>query len=126
MAAQHLAAALIQRNFRRYIGLRKGTKMLKSELKLSTIGSPLNTVSPIASSGEKLKSLTAQDQKSITAKARLMNKFKRSQYFPSDPTNEEKGLRHFCAAKIQAAYKMSLTRRLVKYHRFPMYHIAAI
>ena len=126
MAAQHLAAALIQRNFRRYIGLRKGTKMLKSELKLSTIGSPLNTVSPIASSGEKLKSLTAQDQKSITAKARLMNKFKRSQYFPSGPTNEEKALRHFCAAKIQAAYKMSLTRRLVKYHRFPMYHIAAI
>lgn len=35
-------------------------------------------------------------------------------------------MRHFCAAKIQATYKMSLTRRLVKYHRFPMYHIAAI
>ena len=35
-------------------------------------------------------------------------------------------MRNFCAAIIQATYKMSLTRRLFKYHRFAMYHIAAI
>jgi hypothetical protein len=35
-------------------------------------------------------------------------------------------MRDFCAALIQATYKMSLTRRLFKYHRFAMYHIAAI
>ena len=40
--------------------------------------------------------------------------------------NEDKCLRNYCAAIIQATYKMSLTRRLFKYHRFAMYHIAAI
>mmetsp|Transcript_8598 Transcript_8598/g.14522 ORF Transcript_8598/g.14522 Transcript_8598/m.14522 type:complete len:508 (-) Transcript_8598:42-1565(-) len=40
--------------------------------------------------------------------------------------NEDQCLRNFCAALIQATYKMSLTRRLFKYHRFAMYHIAAI
>ena len=35
-------------------------------------------------------------------------------------------MRDFCAGLIQATYKMSLTRRLFKYHRFAMYHIAAI
>lgn len=40
--------------------------------------------------------------------------------------SEEHCLRDFCAALIQATYKMSLTRRLFKYHRFAMYHIAAI
>lgn len=60
--------------------------MLKSELKLSTLGSPMQTVSPIASSGDKMKG--GSGPKSITAGARLLSKFKRSQYFPSDPTNE--------------------------------------
>lgn len=40
--------------------------------------------------------------------------------------NEEQCMRDFCAGLIQATYKMSLTRRLFKYHRFAMYHIAAI
>lgn len=35
-------------------------------------------------------------------------------------------MRNFCASLIQSTYKMSLTRRLFKYHRFAMYHIAAI
>ena len=35
-------------------------------------------------------------------------------------------MKDFCAGLIQATYKMSLTRRLFKYHRFAMYHIAAI
>ena len=35
-------------------------------------------------------------------------------------------MQDFCAALIQATYKMSLTRRLFKYHRFAMYHIGAI
>lgn len=33
---------------------------------------------------------------------------------------------NFCAAKIQALFKMSVTKRLFKFHIFPMYHIAAI
>lgn len=40
--------------------------------------------------------------------------------------NEDRCMKDFCAAIIQATYKMSLTRRLFKYHRFAMYHIAAI
>jgi hypothetical protein len=40
--------------------------------------------------------------------------------------NEDSCWRNYCAALIQATFKMSLTRRLFKYHRFPMYHIAAI
>jgi hypothetical protein len=40
--------------------------------------------------------------------------------------SEEQCWRNFCAALIQATYKMALTRRLFKYHRFAMYHIAAI
>ena len=40
--------------------------------------------------------------------------------------SEDDCLRDFCAGLIQATYKMALTRRLFKYHRFAMYHIAAI
>jgi len=40
--------------------------------------------------------------------------------------NEEECWRNYCAALVQATYKMALTRRLFKYHRFAMYHIAAI
>ena len=40
--------------------------------------------------------------------------------------NEDRCMQDFCAALIQATYKMSITRRLFKYHRFAMYHIAAV
>ena len=40
--------------------------------------------------------------------------------------NEDRCMQDFCAALIQATYKMSLTRRLFKYHRFAMYHIGSI
>lgn len=53
------------------------------------------------------------------------------QKFLASPFNvmtksEEACMRDFCAGLIQATYKMALTRRLFKYHRFAMYHIAAI
>ena len=53
------------------------------------------------------------------------------QKFLTSPFNvmtksEDACMRDFCAGLIQATYKMSLTRRLFKYHRFAMYHIAAI
>lgn len=35
-------------------------------------------------------------------------------------------MRDFAAGLIQATYKMALTRRLFRYHRFALYHIAAI
>mmetsp|Transcript_33766 Transcript_33766/g.41725 ORF Transcript_33766/g.41725 Transcript_33766/m.41725 type:complete len:82 (+) Transcript_33766:863-1108(+) len=53
-------------------------------------------------------------QKFLTSRFNVMTK------------NEEHCMRDFCASLIQATYKMSLTRRLFKYHRFAMYHIAAI
>ena len=40
--------------------------------------------------------------------------------------SEEGCYQNFWAAKIQATFKMALTRRLFKYYRFAMYHIAAI
>ena len=53
------------------------------------------------------------------------------QKFLTSPFNvmtksEDECVRDFAAGLIQATYKMSLTRRLFKYHRFAMYHIAAI
>ena len=53
------------------------------------------------------------------------------QKFLTSPFNvmtksEDACMRDFAAGLIQATYKMSLTRRLFKYHRFAMYHIAAI
>ena len=46
--------------------------------------------------------------------------------FNKKGTNEEEAFKNFCAARIQATFRMSLTRRLFKYHRFSMYHIAAM
>ncbi len=60
-----------------------------------------------------------------SALQRLRQKFFASK-FNVNYQNEDKCLRNYCAAIIQATYKMSLTRRLFKYHRFAMYHIAAI
>ena len=61
----------------------------------------------------------------LTATQKLRQKFLTSA-FNLPHKNEDQCLRDFCAALIQATYKMSLTRRLFKYHRFAMYHIAAI
>jgi len=61
----------------------------------------------------------------LTATQKLRQKFLTSS-FNVMHKNEDQCLRNFCAAIIQATYKMSLTRRLFKYHRFAMYHIAAI
>ncbi len=107
--------------------------MLKSNLKHSTLASPVHTMSPIVSSREEeerkkgMSSLGSSKgaKPHLTAKAKLVQKYKGSPYY-SPEVEEAKAMKHFCAAKIQALYKMSLTRRLVKYHRFPMYHIAAI
>ncbi len=60
-----------------------------------------------------------------SASQSLRQKFLTSS-FNNMTKNEDKCLQDFCAALIQATYKMSLTRRLFKYHRFAMYHIGAI
>ena len=67
----------------------------------------------------------AANQMNYSALQRLRQKFFASK-FNVMHQNEDKCLRNYCAAIIQATYKMSLTRRLFKYHRFAMYHIAAI
>jgi len=61
----------------------------------------------------------------LSAAQRLRQKFLTSKYNVMT-RNEDHCMREFCASLIQATYKMSLTRRLFKYHRFAMYHIAAI
>lgn len=61
----------------------------------------------------------------FTATQSLRQKFLTSR-FNVMTKNEEQCMKDFCAGLIQATYKMSLTRRLFKYHRFAMYHIAAI
>ena len=63
--------------------------------------------------------------KELSATQSLRQKFLTSA-FNVMVKNEEACMRDFCAGLIQATYKMSLTRRLFKYHRFAMYHIAAI
>lgn len=76
MAAQHLAAILIQRNFRRYMGLRRGMKMLKSNLQHPTLASPVHTASPIGSGELKGSSPSGNLRKSkITALGALQAKF---------------------------------------------------
>jgi hypothetical protein len=67
----------------------------------------------------------ASEMQHLTATQRLRSKFFTSS-FNVLHKSEEQCWRNFCAALIQATYKMALTRRLFKYHRFAMYHIAAI
>ena len=62
---------------------------------------------------------------SFSASQQLRQKFVTSP-FNDMQRSEEECMRNFCASLIQSTYKMSLTRRLFKYHRFAMYHIAAI
>lgn len=66
-----------------------------------------------------------KDMASISATQQLRQKFVTSP-FNNMERNEDDCMRDFCASLIQSTYKMSLTRRLFKYHRFAMYHIAAI
>jgi hypothetical protein len=61
----------------------------------------------------------------FSASQSLRQKFWNSP-FNDDTRGEDECMRDFCASLIQSTYKMSLTRRLFKYHRFAMYHIAAI
>ena len=61
----------------------------------------------------------------LTATQKLRSKFFTSP-FNMIHKSEEQCWKNFCAALVQATYKMALTRRLFKYHRFAMYHIAAI
>jgi hypothetical protein len=60
----------------------------------------------------------------LSASQSLRQKFLTSP-FNLPHLHEDQCLRNFCAALIQATYKMSLCRRLFKFHRFAMYHIAA-
>jgi hypothetical protein len=67
----------------------------------------------------------SKEMQSFSASQSLRQKFLTSA-FNDMSKGEDECMRDFCAGLIQSTYKMSLTRRLFKYHRFAMYHIAAI
>jgi hypothetical protein len=90
MAAQHLAAFVIQRAARSHLNLVPRSKpILRPESKQSAL-------------------------------QRLRSKFL------ATGKSTEADFKDFCAAKLQAAFKMQTTRRVFRFHRFSMYHVAAL
>lgn len=90
MAAQHLAALVIQRAARRHLNL----------------------------------GLVKKPAPSREARQSAMQRL-RSKFLVTGLTDEI-DFRNFCASKIQAAFKMHTTRRVFRFHRFSMYHVAAL
>ena len=137
MAAQHLAATKIQSAVRHYL-FRKHMDAIKNakmqgqqppyhllfigvkQARRTTIQRPIGYY-PDGTP----QYASSQNQQNFSATQNLRQKFLTSP-FNVMTKNEEQCMRDFCAGLIQATYKMSLTRRLFKYHRFAMYHIAAI
>jgi len=113
MAAQNLAAITIQKHFRRLLALRRAEKLLRSPRKIRR---------QLLEEAERGK-IRKHGDSTVTQKLRA--KFLTSEY--NNPmTDEEDNLRQFCAALIQATFKMMLERRRFKWQRFAMYHVAAI
>lgn len=110
MAAQHLAAIKIQRYVRSFIEyLQHNPEMRKHKRR----------------GGKGYDEEGSQMDAHFTPSQKLRSKFLTSAYNILHKS-EEGCFQNFCAAKIQATFKMALTRRLFKYYRFAMYHIAAI
>jgi len=106
MAALNLAAIKIQKNFKGYT-IRKHKKELRKFLEQRA----------------KVKSFVSE--KAYSSVQKLRSKFIATK--PRSPyKNEDEAFQNFCASKIAASFKMSLTRRLFKFHRFSMYHIASL
>lgn len=74
---------------------------------------------------EKEKKRTQKSEKAYTTVQKFRSKFLSSKIHTRFP-NEDEGYKNFCVAKIGATFRMSLTRRLFKFHRFSMYHIAVL
>lgn len=109
MAAQHLAAMRIQRFIRNYLDfLSQHPERRRSSNKMSK------------GYGE-----DQDEMQHLTPIQKLRSKFMTSSYNILHK-GEEEWFQNFCAAKIQATFKMAITRRLFKYYQFAMYHIAAI
>ncbi len=106
MAALHLASNKIQKCWRGHI-IRKHKADLRKYLE------------------GREKSKGAVNEKTYTGEQKLRAKFLSSkQRVPG--ANEDEAFKHFCATKIAATFRMGLTKRLFKFHRFSMYHVAAI
>ena len=136
MAAQHLAATKIQSAIRRY--LYKSHAQQIRQAKMQGQKPPYHLLLGPSIRHTKIIQLQNRQQrvdgviygsdgshKELSATQSLRQKFLTSS-FNVMHKNEEACMQDFCAGLIQATYKMSLTRRLFKYHRFAMYHIAAI
>lgn len=131
MAAQHLAAIKIQNLVRRFLykkrrlerGIRGGHHHNRHFKKQILGGSNRVMKGVNVQGGAKFSNVS--ELQHLTATQKLRSKFFTSP-FNVLHKSEEQCWRNFCAALIQATYKMALTRRLFKYHRFAMYHIAAI
>jgi len=108
MAGQHLAAIKIQRFIRSYLAFLRQ----HPDQRRKTVGGTKGLAD-------------LSDQDNLTPVQKLRSKFLTSPYNILHKS-EEGCYQNFCAAKIQATFKMAVTRRLFKYFRFAMYHIAAI
>ena len=128
MAAQHLAAIKIQNIVRRFLyRKRKAERRLpggqhQANLRKRQLQQIKKGVQP-PGFGAKISNVS--ELQHLTATQKLRQKFFTSP-FNVLHKSEDQCWRNFCAALIQATYKMALTRRLFKYHLFAMYHIAAI
>jgi hypothetical protein len=123
MAAQHLAATKIQGAIRKFL-YRKHRDIIRAAKRANK---PIPYYLLIPAQTRKLMLALAgnKEMQSFSASQQLRQKFVTSP-FNDVERSEEDCMRDFCASLIQSTYKMSLTRRLFKYHRFAMYHIAAI
>jgi hypothetical protein len=109
MAAQHLAALRIQRYVRPFLEYLGENPQLRKKQKIRGHG-----YADDSQSDQHFKPHQKLRAKFLTSAYNILHK------------SEESCFQNFCAAKIQATFKMALTRRLFKYYRFAMYHIAAI
>eukprot|EP00347_Sterkiella_histriomuscorum_P006593 403352176 len=137
MAAQHLAAVKIQSAIRRFLYIKRRLErqaygrnynMQSNRMKGASHQQQLQMRGKQQVQGGKMyqqKQSNTSEMNHLTPNQRLRQKFFTSP-FNVLHKSEETCWRNFCAALIQATYKMALTRRLFKYHRFAMYHIAAI
>ena len=106
MAALSLAAIIIQKFIRGYL-----TRKHKHELLKYT--------------QEKSKQKLVVNKKAYKTVQSLRSKFLSSKVY-SKHKDESEAYKSFCASKIAATFKMCLTKKLFKFHRFSVFHIASL
>jgi hypothetical protein len=67
----------------------------------------------------------AINERAYTTVQKLRSKFLSSKVH-GQFKDENEAYKHFCASKIGATFRMGLTKRLFKFHRFSIYHIASL